>query len=234
MSRCVQCGYNNLPDAIVCAHCYAVLRVDEPSGFSTTFPVFNLSTNRELSRPPRVNVQLDKLDKRTIVLYVEKSPDPIIMRVIQTAFLGRASENFKVHPLLDLTPFGGVDAGVSRVHAAIYRTVSGMAIEDRASSNGTWLNGTRLEPRRFYPLASGDHLFFSKLSVEIYIGQADIFTQVQLDPNDVAERPSPVSATPSPTVSENKMLPSGAEVPTDPTHAEVPKSPTLEGQAVGK
>jgi len=233
MSRCVQCGYNNYLDAIVCAHCYAVLRSRDSNPFNTTFPVVNLNVSREITRPQRGNLNLDKLDKRTIVLQIENFPEPILLRVIQTAFLGRASENFKVHPLLDLTPFGAVEAGISRVHAAIYRTASGMAIEDRASSNGTWLNGMRLEPRRFYTLASGDHLFFSKLSVEVYIGQADIFTQAKLEPSEVMSHPSPA---PIPIPTERpviNVLPFGDPLPgSKPLAGSQPL--TSENQAAGK
>jgi len=233
MSRCAQCGYNNYSDAIVCVHCYAALRSSDSNPFNTTFPVYNLNMSRETVRPQRDNLNLDKLDKRTIVLQIEHFPEPILLRVIQTAFLGRASENFKVHPLLDLTPFGAVQAGISRVHAAIYRTVSGMAIEDRASSNGTWLNGMRLEPRRFYTLASGDHIFFSKLSVEVYIGQADIFTQAKLEPNEIAPQQSPIPIQAPTAPSAINVLPFGDPV-LDPKPLDAPNPQTSENQTAGK
>lgn len=186
MTKCLRCGFDNYPNAYVCAHCYAVLRVSDAiqysSTFSATFPKPDPGT---ASAKSHLTVDLDKLDKRTLVLYIGELNEPIIMRVVQMAFLGRASENFKVHPLLDLTLFDAVTKGVSRVHAAVYRTTAGMAIEDRASSNGTWLNGVRLEPRKFYRLSSGDHLFLSKLAIEIYIGQAELHTLARLDTRDL-------------------------------------------------
>jgi predicted component of type VI protein secretion system len=122
---------------------------------------------------------------------------PIVMRVIQLAFLGRASENIKVHPLLDLTPFHAAEFGVSRIHVAIYRTVNGMAIEDRVSSNGTWLNGVRLVPRKIYKLSSGDQLFLGRLPVKAYIGQTEWHTMTRLE-----QAPTPVTSSIDPNNSE--------------------------------
>jgi hypothetical protein len=170
MSKCVRCGFDNLPDAYVCVHCYAVLRGTPTMNENTTLPTREPAlqyTGR--TNTGQLTLDLNTLDKRTLVLYIGQMAKPIVMRVIQLAFLGRASENIKVHPLLDLTPFHAAEFGVSRIHVAIYRTVNGMAIEDRVSSNGTWLNGVRLVPRKIYKLSSGDQLFLGRLPVKAYI-----------------------------------------------------------------
>ncbi len=209
MPKCSHCGFDNYPHAYVCALCYAVLRARDAQQHSSTFSmIFPKPT------PPssHLNVDLNKLDKRTLVLYIGELTEPAILRVIQMAFLGRASENYKIHPLLDLTPFDAGAKGVSRVHAAIYRTETGMSIEDRGSSNGTWLNGIRLEPRKFYKLSSGDHLFLSKLPVEVYIGQANLDTLTRLDTVEIIthELDKPVTSE-SPGVTQGEPPP--AELP---------------------
>jgi hypothetical protein len=220
MSQCLRCGFDNYPNAYVCVHCYAILRASDAEQYSSTFSV---TFPKPAPVASHLNVDLTKLDKRTLVLYIGELNEPIILRVVQMAFLGRASENVKVHPLLDLTPFDAGSKGVSRVHAAIYRSGTGMAIEDRASSNGTWLNGVRLEPRKFYKLSSGDHLFLSKLAVEVYIGQTELHTLARLDTKDLFTNSLTTPTTPlsNPPAKEEKP---SAEVPPDPND---PKPPIL-------
>lgn len=57
---------------------------------------------------------------------------------------------------------------VSRRHAKITRNAGEWRIEDIGSTNGTWLNGQRLEPGRAYPIATGDTVRLS-LSCELKV-----------------------------------------------------------------
>jgi pSer/pThr/pTyr-binding forkhead associated (FHA) protein len=61
---------------------------------------------------------------------------------------------------IDLTPYGGKHAGVSRRHACIRRTANGFTIEDLGSHNETCLNSERLSPGQAYSLHQGDQLMF--------------------------------------------------------------------------
>ena len=54
------------------------------------------------------------------------------------------------------------------MHAAIRRVGKGLAIEDLASSNGTWLNGSRLPPFVTSDVKSGDTVNLSHLEVQIF------------------------------------------------------------------
>ena len=47
------------------------------------------------------------------------------------------------------------DATLSRVHLTLKRSASGWTVEDSNSSNGSWLDGMKLEPGRPYPLKDG-------------------------------------------------------------------------------
>jgi pSer/pThr/pTyr-binding forkhead associated (FHA) protein len=50
---------------------------------------------------------------------------------------------------------------VSRRHARVFYEDGTWTIEDIGSTNGTWLNGLRMEKERRYPLQKGDNLTLS-------------------------------------------------------------------------
>jgi hypothetical protein len=123
--------------------------------------------------PQKRSQPLTALDKYSIGLYIGNLAAPVVLQIINTAYLGRRSGNIKVYPFLDLTPFGGIEAGVSRLHAAIHRGRTGMAIEDLKSANGVWLNGVRLVPNKRTLLHAGDQVRLSKLAIEILVGTSE-------------------------------------------------------------
>jgi pSer/pThr/pTyr-binding forkhead associated (FHA) protein len=70
---------------------------------------------------------------------------------------------------VDLTPFGGQALGVSRYHALIQVVDNRVFIKDMGSTNGTKLNGNRLESLLPYRLHHGDTLRFGHLEVRIHL-----------------------------------------------------------------
>ncbi len=80
--------------------------------------------------------------------------------------LGRADPATHSFPDIDLTPFGALDAGVSRRHAKITRLGGGRYyIMDLASTNYTHVNGERLEAFEPRPLADGDEIHMGTLKL---------------------------------------------------------------------
>ncbi len=53
--------------------------------------------------------------------------------------------------------------GVSRIHATIRRTETGLVLEDLASTNGTWPDGVQVERYTLVPLKLGDHVTLGRL-----------------------------------------------------------------------
>lgn len=84
--------------------------------------------------------------------------------------IGRRDAPEGIFPDLDLTSRGGLEAGVSRSHAAIHLRPEGYFIEDLESANETLLNYQRLLPRQLYPIKDGDQLRFGLLSALVIIG----------------------------------------------------------------
>lgn len=79
--------------------------------------------------------------------------------------VGRISEEQSVMPDIDLTPYNAYKNGVSRLHAVIKKGASQVTLMDLGSSNGTYLNGTRLTPERDYPIQHGSIISFGKLKI---------------------------------------------------------------------
>ncbi len=83
--------------------------------------------------------------------------------------LGRVSEAQPIMPDIDLTPYQAYSCGVSRLHAALKREGKRVFIMDLGSSNGTFLNGKRLQPHVEYLLNHSDIFSLGKLKIQILI-----------------------------------------------------------------
>jgi len=72
--------------------------------------------------------------------------------------IGREDEVSGVHPDIDMTPHRGEEGGISRRHARLVRQGSMWSIVDLDSTNGTYVNGTELQPKVPAPLRDGDRI----------------------------------------------------------------------------
>ena len=79
--------------------------------------------------------------------------------------LGRNNSGVKEETVLDFTPYGGKDKGVSRNHALITITHTAVYIKDFNSTNGTFINGQQLYPMRRYTLEDGDTITLGELQI---------------------------------------------------------------------
>ena len=62
---------------------------------------------------------------------------------------------------------------VSRQHAVVRRSEARWTVQDLSSTNGTWVNGSRLAAGEARPIGNGDRVGFSQtLEAEIRIGPA--------------------------------------------------------------
>jgi len=83
--------------------------------------------------------------------------------------LGRVSEAQPIMPDIDLTPYQAYASGVSRLHAVIKREHEQVYVMDLGSSNGTYLNGKRLQPNTTQTLRHGDMLSLGKLKIQVLL-----------------------------------------------------------------
>ncbi len=103
-----------------------------------------------------------------------KTVTTLSYEVKDKTLVGRSDVTANFMPDLDLTPFGGQIAGVSRKHAHVIKRDDGLYIEDLGSTNGSSLNQIPIEADRLYPLRDGD---------EIELGRLRIVMRFVNDPN---------------------------------------------------
>lgn len=101
--------------------------------------------------------------KPRLRLFLTTRDEPLVFEGPISITLGRDDPLSDVYPTVDLTPEKGQQLGVSRFHAQIELIDNRYHVQDLGSNNGTWLNGSRLETHRWYPLSHGDKLMLGHL-----------------------------------------------------------------------
>lgn len=163
MKKCPYCGTPNREGTLFCEECGQDL------------------TERNLTLPTR---QLEEIPSdlsaratwgtasfsqySAIIMHFRDASEPMTLRLTDRAVLGRADTTSVRQPDIDLTPFGALEKGVSRIHATIERSDDTLTLVDMGSSNGTHLNGQRLVPDQPRVLRDGDEIRFGKLVAHIY------------------------------------------------------------------
>ncbi len=80
--------------------------------------------------------------------------------------LGRMDSASHSYPDIDLNPYNGADAGVSRRHAKITRLgEERYYVMDLSSTNYTFVNGEQLEPFEPKVLSDGDEILLGTLKL---------------------------------------------------------------------
>jgi pSer/pThr/pTyr-binding forkhead associated (FHA) protein len=83
--------------------------------------------------------------------------------------LGRNDAVSGVYPDIDLTPYGGIEHGVGRRHLRLWLQQGQAYVEDLDSTNGTFVNGQRLNPNTPQPVQSGDELRLGRLVLRLQL-----------------------------------------------------------------
>ncbi|MEL6525632.1 MAG: FHA domain-containing protein [Chloroflexota bacterium] len=94
--------------------------------------------------------------RRTIHIYVPQVTDPLRFFNPERIVMGRGGPDLQLD--VDLSANYGWMLGVSREHAEIVYEDDQYYVADLSSTNGTWLNSTRLVAGERYPLESSDQI----------------------------------------------------------------------------
>lgn len=160
MNVCPHCGQTLPFGTLFCPECGAPLL---EQGSTTQ----NLHRNHQEAAPPTVE---PKPGLGGAVARVELHlPDGEVVTLRGTGewTLGRRMGKSTVD--VDLTPHGGYEHGVSRVHAAVRVAPDGVFLIDLQSSNGTFLNGLRLRPHTPHPLRHQDKILLGTLPLQVFL-----------------------------------------------------------------
>ena len=89
--------------------------------------------------------------------------------------IGREDAVSNIFPEVDLTPHGGEEGGVSRMHARIFVENGQHMLEDENSTNFTFLNRQKLAPKTPTPLHDNDEIKLGRVLLRFKeIGRAHV------------------------------------------------------------
>lgn len=164
MKLCPYCGYKNREGYLFCEDCGQSLF----GSTAATLPTRQLeqSNNEQAAKATWGTARFGQ--DAHILIHVRDASEPIVLQPSKETTLGRLDANSSVKPDLDLTPYGALEKGVSRLHAAICRADDTLTIVDKGSINGTHLNGQRLVAEQPRVLRDGDEIRLGKLIAHIY------------------------------------------------------------------
>lgn len=89
--------------------------------------------------------------------------------VVGEVVFGLSGGAKKATPDFDLTPYGGADKGVSRLHMMLRPKRSELVVVDLNSTNGTRRNGELIEPGKEIPVKNGDLLSLGVMTMTLKI-----------------------------------------------------------------
>lgn len=98
-------------------------------------------------------------------LFIATSGIALSIPYMDEVLIGRRDPLLPQPPNVDLEPYGGGSAGVSRHHARFLRRDQGWFLEDLQSTNGTYVNEVRLLPHHPVQIRSGDLIRFAQLTL---------------------------------------------------------------------
>ncbi len=162
MIECPLCGRKYPVGALFCPECGVYLLTGGPL---RTEPL-----PEEASVPPgapAAPASVAEASPQSLVLQVLGTGRRVVIRPDQQVLVGRLDVGRGIFPQVDLTPDGGLEGGVSRRHARIFFQDNRFYVEDLGSTNGTYLNGLRLEPYSPQPLGDGDELRLGQVRIRV-------------------------------------------------------------------
>lgn len=101
--------------------------------------------------------------------YLPGHDEPIIVNGERVITIGRRDPKRRISPTIDLTEDQGAKLGVSRMHAEMNFVNDRYYLKDTGSSNGTWVNDTKLQPYQPHPVATGDQIRIGQLAIVVHL-----------------------------------------------------------------
>jgi hypothetical protein len=157
---CPSCGAQNPAGEAFCSNCGAnMLGTPAPAAVdsnpATSMPPASVPPQDLSSTPAAAPVAPAALSARLIV---EADNQEFDLSGKDNVVIGREDAVSNIFPDVDLTPHGGEEGGVSRMHARIFVENGQYMIEDENSTNFTFLNRQRLAGKTPTPLHDNDEI----------------------------------------------------------------------------
>lgn len=139
--------------------------VTDTAVLSDDSPALRHALREHADVPPNGTSSLG--EKREVILLVRGMAERLVMVENATYRLGRFELGAKGETDIDLTPYGAMDRGVSRLHAQLELKDNKLYITDLNSTNGTYVNAIRIEPHQASVLHKGDDVILGRLAVQV-------------------------------------------------------------------
>ena len=170
MIVCPNCNHKNMAGAVFCSECGAPLNAADSLATQniTTGQVMEEMKKKSILHVPTPAVTLNNW----VTLHLLDTGQVLPLSDRNEFTLGRISEGQPIMPDIDLSPYQAYANGVSRLHAVIKRDGNQILLMDLGSSNGTYINGKRLNPNVEQTLKNGDVVALGKLKVQVLLKPA--------------------------------------------------------------
>ncbi len=156
--KCPNCGSYNRPGALICATCKADLYDSLLEKITTKQLVSDETSELVDGKSPT---------SHPVVIYFSDKDSPVALERRNGLVMGRIEkEGDAVH--LDLTDFDGKHLGVSRYHARLDAVSTPPTLTDLGSTNGTHVNGQKIQQDMPHLLRSGDEIRLGRLLFRLY------------------------------------------------------------------
>lgn len=169
MILCPNCQHHEITGALHCSECGGqLIHIADDSTRTAQYKQDRIPTSTPDNLWPTEHPSPPTDSVMGLSLFVLRNEQLIPLAGKSEYAIGRAAPDQEVVPDIDLTPHGGYDYGVSRLHAMI--TVGEqITIKDLNSINGTHVNGRRIQPDYNHPLLHGDMLALGTLKIRVLI-----------------------------------------------------------------
>jgi ribosomal protein L40E len=183
---CPECGHANMPAAARCTKCGTPLDISDlfakpvtsdtaPTGttvLNDRKPVIPALNTNEV-RAVRVASAQRLATSAMLRLEIVGANSVVTVKPQAESTIGRRDPISNSAPEVDLTSFAAYRMGISRRHATLRVTDGVVEILDLGSSNGTFVNGQRLNAYEPYTLSSGDEIGLGRMVVRIHFQPKD-------------------------------------------------------------
>jgi predicted component of type VI protein secretion system len=162
MQTCPSCGTQNPEGEAFCSNCGVSLLGDAAAAPVAQSAPIPMPAASPASVPEDVQVATPAPAASpaglTARLIVEADNQEFDLSGKDNIMLGREDAVSNIFPEVDLTPHGGEEGGVSRLHARIFVENGQYMLEDENSTNFTFLNRQRLASKTPTPLHDNDEI----------------------------------------------------------------------------
>lgn len=164
MIRCPYCQHEMMEGALFCEECGLSLWEDSQGEVPTRKLEEDSNEFSVKSGWGTATFQ----ERNQVIIHIRDAAEPVTVYPGAEFIIGRHDSASGITPDLDLTAYGALEKGVSRLHAALRRGEDVLSIVDLDSANGTYLNGQRLAAHQPRLLRDGDEIRLGKLVLHIY------------------------------------------------------------------